>query len=149
MKWKVIVTIIVFLALGPVLPGKALAHGVNIEYTSHVEITIVARYDTGEPLAGAQVVVYAPDDAAAAWLTGTCDDEGRFSFTPDTSKPGIWDIQVRLAGHGGMVHIPVGEGTATTGKIGGYSHLQLTLMVACVIWGSIGTALYFSPRRRF
>ena len=145
--WRAITTVIVVLVLSLLLPAEVLAHGVNIQYTSDIEITIVAKYDSGEPMAGAQVVVYAPDDPSTPWLTGVCDDEGRFSFTPDSSSPGIWDVQVRLAGHGGMVHIPVGEGTATSGSIGGYSYLQIALMAACVIWGSIGTALYFRPRR--
>jgi nickel transport protein len=99
-------------------------------------------------MAGAQVAVYAPDDPTTPWLTGVCDDEGVFSFTPDTSKPGTWDVQVRLAGHGGIIHIPVGEGAAASGGLGGYSWLQIAIMATCVIWGSIGTALYFRRRRR-
>ena len=146
-KWRPIAIVIGILILCLLLPTEVLAHGVSIQYTSDIEITIVARYDSGEPLAGAQVVVYAPDDPSTPWLTGVCDDEGRFSFTPDSSMPGIWDVQVRLAGHGGMVHIPIGEGAASSGGIGGYSYLQIAVMAACVIWGSIGTALYFRPRR--
>jgi nickel transport protein len=145
-KWRAIAAIIGLLML-LVLPAQALAHGVNIEYTSDVEITIVAKYDTGTPMAGAQVTVYAPDDPTTPWLTGVCDDEGVFSFTPDSSKPGTWDVQVRLAGHGGIIHIPVGEGAAGSGGLGGYSWLQIALMAACVVWGSIGTALYFRRRR--
>lgn len=147
-KGRVLVAVAAALALGLMLSGPALAHGVNIEYTSEVQVSIVAKYDNGEPMAGAQVAVYAPDEPSTPWLTGECDEEGRFSFTPDTSRPGIWDVQVRLAGHGAMVHIPVGEGTASTGGVGGYGPLQLAVMVACVVWGSIGTALYFSRRRR-
>jgi nickel transport protein len=146
-KWKAIAVVIGVLALSLLLPAPALAHGVNIQYSSDVEIKIVAKYDSGEPMAGAQVAVYAPDDPSTPWLTGVCDDEGRFSFTPDTSIPGTWDVQVRLAGHGGMIHIPVGGSTAASGGIGGYSYLQIGLMAACVIWGSIGTALYFRRRR--
>lgn len=146
-RWLSVAAVIWMLVLALLLPAPALAHGVNIQYSSDIEITIVARYDSGEPMSGAQVAVYAPDDPTTPWLTGVCDDEGRFSFTPDASKPGTWDVQVRLAGHGGMVHIPVGEGAAASGGIGGYSYLQLGLMAACVIWGSIGTALYFRRRR--
>lgn len=146
--WRAIAAVIGMLVLSLLLPTEALAHGVNIQYTSNIEIVIVAKYDTGTPMAGAQVAVYAPGDPSTPWLTGVCDGEGRFSFTPDASKPGIWDVQVRLAGHGGIVHIPVGEGTATTGGVGGYSYLQIALMAACVIWGSLGTALYFWRRRQ-
>ena len=147
-KLRVIAAVIVIWALCLLLPMEASAHGVNIQYTSDIEITIIARYDSGKPMASAQVVVYAPDAPSTPWLTGVCDNEGRFSFTPDPSRPGIWDIQVCIAGHGGMVHIPIGEGTTPSSNIGGYSYLQIALMAACVIWGSIGTALYFRPRRQ-
>jgi len=145
-KWKVIICL-AFLLIILGLPMKAHAHGVRIEYTSSMAIEIVAKYDSGEPMSGAQVVVYAPDDLSTPWLTGVCDDEGRFTFTPDRSKPGTWDVKVRLAGHGGILHIPVGEDTVASGGTGGYSVLQIVLMVACVVWGIAGTALYFSRRR--
>ena len=145
-KWKVIICL-TFLLIILGLPMKAYAHGVKIEYTSSMAIEIVAKYDNGEPMSGAQVVVYAPDDASTPWLTGICDDEGRFTFTPDSSKPGTWDVQVRKAGHGDIVHISVGEDTVASGGTSSYSVLQIVLMVACVIWGGVGTALYFSRRR--
>jgi nickel transport protein len=146
-KWRSIIAVIGVFMLGLALPTEVSAHGVNIEYTSDVTIEIIARYDTGTPMAEAQVAVYAPDEPSTPWLTGVCDEEGRFSFTPDTSRPGIWDVQVRLAGHGGMIHIPVGETAAAAGG-GGFSHLQIGLMSACVVWGTVGTALYFSRRRK-
>jgi nickel transport protein len=98
-------------------------------------------------MAGAQVTVYAPNDPSTPWLTGVCDDEGRFSFTPDSSESGTWDIQVRQAGHGDIVHIPVGAASAGTGDSDSYSALQIILMAACVIWGSVGTALFFMRRK--
>ena len=146
-KWKLVASLILALTLCLVLPMQAYAHGAKIEYTVDMVIEIVAKYDSGEPMAGAQVSVYAPDDLSTPWITGVCDDEGRFSFTPDTSKPGTWDVQVRQAGHGDIVHIPIGGGSAGTGGAGGYTPLQIVLMAACVIWGSVGTALYFSRRR--
>ena len=147
MKWKLIACLIFVLILGLVLPIKAYAHGVKVKYTIDIAIDIVATYDDGQPMAGAQVVVYAPDDPSTPWLTGSCDDEGRFTFTPDTSKPGTWAVQVRLAGHGDIVHIPVGEDAVASGGAGGYSILQIVLMSLCVICGLAGTALYFLRRR--
>ena len=145
-KRGLIAGFITTLALLLALPLPAYAHGAKIEYTIGVTVEITAAYDSGEPMAGAQVTVYAPDDPATSWLAGVCDDEGRFSFTPDTTKPGTWDIQVRQAGHGDIVHIPIGtEATGDGG--GGNTPLQIILMAACVIWGSIGTALYFLRRR--
>jgi len=148
MKWKLIACLIFVLILGLVLPIKAYAHGAKVEYTVDIAIELVATYDDDQPMAGAQVTVYAPDDPSTPWLTGVCDDEGRFSFIPDTSKPGTWDVQVRKAGHGDIVHIPIGEDMVVTGGAGGYTPLQIVLMAACVIWGGVGTALYFSRRRR-
>lgn len=147
-KLRLIAAMSGVLALGLLVPVKAYAHGAHIEYSSNVAIEIVAKYDTGSPMGGAQVVVYAPDDTTTPWLTGVCDDEGRFSFVPDTSKPGTWDVQVRQAGHGDIIHIPVGETATTTAGPGGYSYLQIGVMAACVVWGSVGTALYFSRRRK-
>ena len=145
-KWKFIAGFITILALFLVLPLPAYAHGAKIEYTIGMTVEIVAAYDSGEPMAGAQVTVYAPDDPSIPWMTGVCDDEGRFSFTPDTTITGTWDVQVRQAGHGDIVHIPIGADSTGNGG-GGNTPLQIVLMAACVIWGSIGTALYFSRRK--
>ena len=150
-KWRFITSLLFLLIVGlPItlgLPMKAYAHGAIIEYTVDMTIELIATYDNGEPMAGAQVVIYAPDDPSTPWLTGVCDDEGRFTFIPDTSRPGTWDVQVRQAGHGDMVHIPVGQDMVATSGPGGFGVLQIALMSACVIWGFVGTALYFSRRR--
>jgi nickel transport protein len=147
-KWRVIASLTGILVLGLALPVKVFAHGASIEYEVSTVIELVATYDSGEPMAGAQFVVYAPDDPATPWLTGVCDDEGRFSFAPDSSRPGTWDVQVRQAGHGDIVHIPVGGDAVAAGGGGGYSKLQIGLMSAAVVWGSVGTALYFSRKRK-
>jgi len=147
-KWNIALCLLFLAILGLGLPTPALAHGARIQYTVNVAIELVATYDNGDPMAGAQYVIYAPDDPSTPWLAGECDDEGRFSFTPDSSRPGTWVVQVRQAGHGDIVHIPVGQDTTVAGSTGGYTTLQIVLMAACVVWGSVGTALYFSPRRR-
>jgi nickel transport protein len=97
-------------------------------------------------MSGAQVRVYAPDNPSTPWMTGVCDDVGSFSFTPDITITGTWNVQVRQASHGDIIHIPIGPDSAGNGG-GGYSPLQIILMAVCVIWGIIGTALYFSRRR--
>ncbi|MFC2033092.1 carboxypeptidase-like regulatory domain-containing protein [Chloroflexota bacterium] len=145
-KWKIIAGFIFTLTLCLALPLPAYAHGAKIEYTVGMTVEIFAAYNSGEPMAGAQVTVYAPNDPSTPWLTSFCDDEGRFSFTPDTAMTGTWDIQVRQAGHGDIIHIPIGTASAGTSS-GGSTPLQIVLMAVCVVWGSIGTALYFSRRK--
>jgi nickel transport protein len=136
----------VILILASVSTTTVLAHGAKIEYTINMVVEIMAAYDSGEPMADAQVTVYAPTDLETPWLTGTTDDEGRFTFAPDSEIAGTWDVQVRQAGHGDIVHIAIGEGVASTGSTG-FTTLQIVLMSASVIWGFVGTALYFSRRK--
>ena len=143
MRWKLVIVLVSLLVFG--LVATASAHGARIEYTVNMTVEIAAAYDTGEPMAGGQITVYAPDDPTIPWLTGVCDEEGRFTFTPDASKPGVWDVQVRQAGHGDMVHIPIGEGGAVSGG-SGFTPMQIVLMSASVVWGFVGTALFFSRK---
>lgn len=141
-------------------PQRAMAHGASIEYRTTQALEVTATYDSGEPFAHAQVTVYAPDNPAEPWLTGTTDDQGRFTFTPDPAIAGNWDVQVRQAGHGDIVSIPL-EGTdgtddaddsdvalvSTTGSSSpSITPLQKAVMVGSVIWGLVGTALFFSSR---
>lgn len=121
------------------------AHGASIEYISSVGIELTATYDSGTVMSEAQVFVYAPNDPATVWLTGMTDEQGRFFFTPDPDIPGTYTVQVRQAGHGAIVHIPVGEGSAASGG-SGLTTVQIILMSASIVWGFIGTALYFSGR---
>jgi nickel transport protein len=144
MNWKAILLFVTILLLS--MTRATFAHGAKIEYTVGMAVEIQASYDTGEPMASGQVTVYAPDDPSTPWLTGVCDQEGRFVFAPDTSKPGTWDVQVRRAGHGDIVHIEIGAGAATSGGVG-LTTPQILLMAACVTWGCIGTALFFSRKR--
>ena len=120
------------------------AHGARVTYQVGVTVEIWAEFDNGEPMSNAQVVVFSPADPETPWLTATTDEDGRFEFKPDMSIPGDWDVQVRQAGHGDIVHIPIGGGETSSGR--GLSVDQVMLMVACVIWGAVGTALFFRQR---
>ncbi len=124
----------------------ASAHGVEITYRSANAIELTAMYDTGEPFSEGEVSIYAPGDPAKPWATGKCDENGRFTFTPDPTLQGTWDVQVRRAGHGAMVHIPI-ESSAVQSVSTGFSTLQIVIMSVCVVWGLVGTALYFSRRK--
>ncbi|WP_207747495.1 hypothetical protein [Pelagibacterium limicola] len=132
------------------LPSHAQAHAALITLGPVEAIEIHAGYDTGEAMRGAQIVVYAPDNPAQPWLTGTADDSGRFVFVPD-GTPGRWAVQAREAGHGAMSYFIVegGETTALLPAPAQYDPLQRLVMLASIVWGAIGTALYFRrPRQR-
>ena len=122
MKWKLAALCALLITLG--ITATAFAHGAKIEYKIGLTVEILAAYDSGEPMAGAQVAIYTPDNPSTPWMTGSCDEEGHFAFTPDTSKPGTWDVQVRQAGHGDIIHLPIGENMALSGATG-YTTLQV------------------------
>lgn len=132
--------------------GEALAHGAHITYQEAPGIQIIATYDQGDAMNNAQVVIYAPDDPATPWLKGETDSQGSFSFVPDVNQPGNWDIQVRQAGHGAMISIPIGAESSTseteiiavTTPESDYTFRQKMLMSVSAVWGFVGTALFFS-----
>lgn len=129
--------------------SPVLAHGTKFEYQARASYEILASYDDGTPMSEAQVTVYAPNDPSKPWITGTCDEDGRYVFTPDKAIAGEWAVQIRKAGHGGMLNIPVGENNqqAAAGSTG-YTPLQLVVMIVAVLWGLLGTALYFKRERK-
>lgn len=154
-------------SLGWAVP--VFAHGVLLDHQPVSGIEIQARYDNGDPMGAAQVNVYAPDNPREPWLTGTTDDDGRFVFTPDASSPGNWEVMVRQAGHGAMIAVPVGEtqGDKTQGETDApdpgatgetapaastpevrVSGVPLWVSMAAVVWGFVGTALFFSRGKR-
>ncbi len=146
-------------------PGDAIAHGANIEYKSTSAMQIKATYDSGQPMANAQVTIYAPDDPATPWLTGMTDENGGFIFVPDPTKVGNWEVKVRQAGHGGIISIPGGNSPTAINQnkphAGSqsltqnqqlvsshkyYTPMQKGLMIVSVGWGFVGTALFFSRK---
>ncbi|MEO0407945.1 MAG: carboxypeptidase regulatory-like domain-containing protein [Cyanobacteria bacterium P01_A01_bin.135] len=132
-------------------PTAAIAHGVDLTVEPTQALRVQARYDSGQPMEDAAVAVYSPDNPAEPWLTGTTDDNGYFTFTPGDAA-GDWAVQVRQAGHGEMVTVPVTASGRTetqllTQSANLLSPLQKGLMIGAVFWGCIGTALFFSARR--
>lgn len=143
----------------------AIAHGVTVEHRQVSSVEIEARFETGEPMANAQVLVYAPDNPAEPWQQGTTNDQGQFSFTPDATQPGSWEVMVRQAGHGVLTTIPVADPAAENSASNpgaeaeaepnslispstGLSPVQQGITIGSVIWGFIGTALFFARGKR-
>lgn len=152
---KMLTLALLFSVSGAAVVATVQAHGVVTQYRIQPGVEIIARYDTGQPMAGAQVSVFAPADPgsppAGPWLTGFCDENGRFSFVPDPSMPGNWSVRVRQAGHGDMIHITVDQSDKSPpAEISGarYTPGRIALMTISVVWGLVGSALYFSRRRK-
>lgn len=134
----------------------ATAHGVKINYETTQAIKIDAAFDNDEPMSNAQVTVYSPQDPSTPWRQGTTDENGSFVFVPERSQPGEWAVQVRQAGHGDLITISMGEDQSATkntadsqvmsiqSKSGSFTPAQIVVMAVAVIWGCVGTALYFS-----
>jgi nickel transport protein len=161
MRWKEAMLVIAT-AVAVLVPRIGLAHGADVTaaVTRHVAVelgvAVHATYHSGRPMAGARVTVTAPGAPDEPWLVGECDAEGRFEFAPPVDRPGTWEVLVTHHGHGGRLSIDVvGEGeeagsAVVTAEASSTAHLtamQKILMGACVVWGLIGTALFFSRRR--
>ena len=91
------------MAIAPV----AWAHGVHVTHSTGEAVRVQASFASGEPMAAAQVSVFAPDDVETPWIIGTTDPAGNFAFVPDPAQSGRWEVQVRLAGHGEIVYVPL------------------------------------------
>ncbi|MGF1604503.1 MAG: carboxypeptidase regulatory-like domain-containing protein [Thermosynechococcaceae cyanobacterium] len=121
----------------------------NYRVTSKA-VEIEAAFDTGEPMANAQVTIYAPDGSTQPWLTGKADSKGHFEFTPPADQVGTWQVKVRQAGHGKILNIPVGaENTADiTVSSEPVSPMLRSLLGVVVIGGFVLTAILFSSRKK-
>lgn len=140
--------------------SPVLAHGLTVEHRQVSSIELEARFETGEPMANAQVLVYAPSKPSDVWQQGTTDNQGRFSFAPDPDQPGLWEVMVRQAGHGVLTTIPVAAATSDPGTEAetgsnslispntSLSSVQRSITIGSVIWGFIGTALFFARGKR-
>jgi nickel transport protein len=110
------------LALGLVLslwllfmtPAAAFAHAVQTDYfvdlfASQLELQFTATFSTGEPMAEATVLVFAPADRETPWQESQTDAEGHFTFVPDESLVGDWRIEFKQEGHEDIRIVPVDE----------------------------------------
>lgn len=140
LRSRLVGALLLTVALGA--PQHAMPHGALIEAQTAQAIRLHAVYDTGAPMAHAQVIIYAPDDPASPWGQGVTDRDGRFEFIPDATA-GRWAVQVRQSGHGAMAHVQMnGDAPVIVTATGAQSWLQRMVMVALVGWGALGTVLF-------
>lgn len=138
-----------FLLVGMAMQ-KAGAHAARVEVQPIPAVEVRASYDTGEPMAFAAVNVFAAENPTLPFLQGLTDDTGVFHFFPPPEASGSWTVQVRQAGHGAVAYLMFPEHslpqTDSPSVSGNPGRLQQWIMALAVIWGFVGTALYFRRR---
>lgn len=140
------------------IAGKASAHMVETNYVldqfsnadSQQVLKMQSTFSNGTPLKGAKVSVYSPNNPVTPWAQGVTDSDGRFSFSPDQTLPGDWEVTISQQGHGDILTVPVDKNGVTPELIsdrgdtdihyGGMSYLGWAL--------SLGTLLTLGLWRR-
>lgn len=107
-------SLLLVLALGLALvgfPSQAWAHQVETNYTLGSQLQFQSHFSTGEPFAGARVTIYAPNQPDKPWRTLTTDSQGQFSFLPDRTIPGNWEVRIEdeNKGHADYWTVPVDD----------------------------------------
>lgn len=135
--------------LAAMIAPAALAHSVQVSAHLTEGVQVRAVYDTGQPMAQAQVALFAPNNPAQVWARGRTDNDGIFRFVPDAAQSGAWTVQVRQAGHGAIVSITTGNATTQMAAASAPEQTltQKLVMAALVAWGALGTALFFRRRK--
>lgn len=138
-----------FFAVILLLAFPVYGHGAQVTWAMEGDsVHIRASFDDGLPMSSAQVSVFTSSALTVPYLTGLTDDNGSFLFFPDASASTDWDVQVRKAGHGDIIHFSLADNSVIEYSERGFSVMQIVLMSACVVWGFIGTALFFASKRK-
>ncbi len=134
------------------LPTKAMAHQVQTNYfinnqANNESIELRTTFSNGQPLKGAKVTVYSPDQPLQARVTGVTDSQGRFTFAPTEAINGDWEVNIERAGHQDILTVPVTEEgidldlMASSGIDQGGSDIHYAGSSPWVAVGSIAAAL--------
>jgi len=99
------------------MPTKALAHQVQTNYILNSQasdestdrLELRTTFSNGQPLKGAKVHVYAPDQPYRVHAVGKTDSQGRFTFVPDEPISGDWEVNIEREGHQDILTVPVTE----------------------------------------
>ncbi|MEB3358748.1 MAG: hypothetical protein VKK04_18625 [Synechococcales bacterium] len=154
-RWIAPVLLVLFALFGQ--PANAWAHQVETDFSFDLisaQLQFVSTFSTGEPMASADVTVYAPGNREEPWFEGKTDEEGRFAFLPDPSQTGEWRIEFRQEGHADIWTVPVSEaGIQFDGITDGlnrdyhYAAFPNASLAAGLVGGAIGGSLLLVRRR--
>jgi len=122
------------------------AHGSNIKVTEHITYELYGKFEDGQVMKNAQITIFSPEDPKTPHTVATANEEGKYFFIPDPEIQGEWTIQFRTAGHGDMIAIDSSKGAADTSPTIGL--LQRIVVGLSVLWGFVGTSLYFKGRAK-
>ncbi len=108
--WILSVLLSTWLLLAHALP--AWAHAAQTDYfvdlfSDKLELQFTASFSTGEPMAEATVLVFAPGDRVTPWQEATTDAAGQFTFVPDATLLGDWRIEFKQNGHEDIRIVPI------------------------------------------
>ncbi|MGF1499005.1 MAG: carboxypeptidase regulatory-like domain-containing protein [Elainellaceae cyanobacterium] len=154
-RW--IAPVLLFLLAWLGQPAEAWAHQVETDFSFDLisaQLEFVSTFSTGEPMASADVTVYAPGNREEPWFEGKTDEAGRFAFLPDASQTGEWRIEFRQEGHADIWTVPVGEAGIQFDEITDglnvdrhYAAFPSASLAAGLAGGAIGGSLLFARRK--
>jgi len=114
-------TLLALAAVGmATVPSEAFAHQVQTNYILNSSpyaaqsekdqtLELQTTFSNGQPLKGAKVRVYSPEQTLRPYETGVTDNQGRYSFNPDETVTGEWEVQIQRQGHADILYVPVTE----------------------------------------
>lgn len=143
-------------------PRSLVAHGGHIHVLQPAGVQLIeATYDSGQPIVGARVSLFAPG-SQEPFLHAQTDRRGRFAFA--TEEPGKWKISVddgqghRFSKIIDVAISEVGGGMASSinaenaERAGGSRRpvaklIERIFMGLCLIFGFMGLAIWWNLRK--
>ena len=124
-------------------------------FAAELQLEFTASFSTGEPMADAMVLVYAPENREAPWEEAITDEAGHYTFKPDANLVGDWRLEFQKDGHEDIRIVPIDDLGIDYQNIshGGntdfhlYAHIREGLSVLSA--ASVGTFAMVFKRRFF
>lgn len=126
---------------------STFSHGVICDFIQK-NVGLKITYEDGTPFVNANVDLYSPDDYKNPILKSTTDEKGQFFFEPD--KAGTWIVMIRdNMGHGTRKNITIGDDLQpiSENNKNSLNFVQKIIIAISVIWGLIGTALFYNRKK--
>lgn len=137
-----IIGFLLYLFYIPQIDNILLAHGLLYDLKMGKTLIIKVGYDGGEPMSYSEIKIYSPDGDKLEYQNGFTDANGNFAFIPN--RAGKWKIVISDGmGHVFSKDLMVNEGIKIEAITQGLGPWQKLIIAISIVWGLIGTALYF------